>query len=106
MDRHEVARTLASRRHVALTRQQGGLRPGRSRDVPSAALVSKCVVAVVVRPAIEDDVPGIVQAYLESWRGGYEGLMPAREIEMQAERRRDHDWLSAIVPRHRTSRSR
>jgi len=54
-------------------------------------------VALLVRPATEDDVPGIVDAYLDSWRGGYEGLMSEREIEVQVELRREHDWRRAIL---------
>ena len=54
-------------------------------------------VSLVVRPATEGDVPAIVDAYLDSWRGGYEGLMSQQDIEVQAELRREHDWRSAIL---------
>ena len=54
-------------------------------------------MSLVVRPATEDDVPGIVDAYLDSWRGGYQGLMSEQEIEVQVELRREHDWRSAIL---------
>ena len=54
-------------------------------------------VSLVVRPATEGDVPAIVDAYLDSWRGGYVGLMSQQDIEVQAELRREHDWRSAIL---------
>jgi GNAT superfamily N-acetyltransferase len=54
-------------------------------------------VALVIRSARESDVPDVVDAYLDSWRGGYEGLLSEQEIEVQVQLRREHDWRSAIV---------
>jgi GNAT superfamily N-acetyltransferase len=54
-------------------------------------------VSLLIRSATEDDLPGIVDAYLDSWRGGYEGLLPERAINVQVELRREHDWRSAIL---------
>ena len=54
-------------------------------------------MAFLVRPATEDDVSAIVDAYLDSWRGGYDGLLSEVAVEVQAERRRDHDWRGAIL---------
>lgn len=51
----------------------------------------------VVRSANAGDVASIVEAYLESWRAAYEGLLPEQVINEQAELRRDHDWHRGIV---------
>lgn len=54
-------------------------------------------MALIVRSARESDVPDVVDVYLESWRGGYDGLLSEQEIEVQVHLRREHDWRTAIV---------
>ncbi len=53
-------------------------------------------MAFNLRIATTDDIQDIVDAYLDSWRGGYEGLLPEREITAQLERRRDYDWSGPV----------
>lgn len=52
---------------------------------------------MIVRPAVPDDVTGITEVYLDSWRAGYAGLLPPHVIEEQAHRRAEYDWRAAIA---------
>lgn len=53
-------------------------------------------VVVQVRPGNVSDVGGIAQAYLESWRAAYEGLLPADVLEVEAAKRAEYNWAAAI----------
>ncbi len=39
---------------------------------------------ISVRPALLDDLDGIRNAYLASWRAGYAGILAPEELEAQA----------------------
>jgi GNAT superfamily N-acetyltransferase len=52
---------------------------------------------VQVRRATIDDVPEIAAAYLQAWRAGYEGLLSAAELDVEAARRAGQDWESAVT---------
>jgi GNAT superfamily N-acetyltransferase len=45
-----------------------------------------------VRKATGRDGPEISAAYLESWRAGYQGLLPDDELQTQARARREKNW--------------
>ncbi len=49
-----------------------------------------------VREATRDDIPGIVAAYLRSWRGAYAGFLDPDGLDEQAELRRDFQWRCGI----------
>ena len=51
-----------------------------------------------VREAGADDVPGIVEAYLRSWRAAYADALDPHALDEQAERRRHrHDWAGVVA---------
>ncbi len=54
------------------------------------------VVRYDVREATGDDIPGIVAAYVRSWRGAYEGFLDPDGLAEQAELRRDFQWHRGI----------
>jgi GNAT superfamily N-acetyltransferase len=49
-----------------------------------------------IRRALLDDLDGIRNAYLASWRAGYAGILAADELEAQALIRAHYDWRSRI----------
>jgi GNAT superfamily N-acetyltransferase len=50
-----------------------------------------------VQLAAIGDLPDIKTAYLDSWRAGYKGLLSEDELQLQAERRAESDWWSAVA---------
>jgi GNAT superfamily N-acetyltransferase len=53
---------------------------------------------VALRPAVAADVPGIVEAYLRSWRAAYAGSLAPDRLDREAAARRDrHPWASCIA---------
>lgn len=53
-------------------------------------------VVVQVRPANTSDAYDIGLAYLVSWRAAYQGLLAADVLEVEAAKRAEYDWTSAI----------
>jgi GNAT superfamily N-acetyltransferase len=53
-----------------------------------------------VRRADQNDLSGIVEAYITSWRAGYSGMLQGRTLNEQAELRRTHAWMTAIRSPH------
>ncbi|MFA5890993.1 MAG: GNAT family N-acetyltransferase [Actinomycetota bacterium] len=49
-----------------------------------------------VRSAEVSDSDEIRSVYIESWRAGYQGLLPPEELEIQAAQRFEFDWRRAI----------
>jgi len=49
-----------------------------------------------IRPALLDDLDGIRNAYLASWRAGYAGILAPDELDAQAAIRAQYDWRSGI----------
>jgi hypothetical protein len=45
-----------------------------------------------VRRAVNSDCSAITAAYLASWRAGYQDLLPADELEIQAQVRSGRSW--------------
>ena len=48
-----------------------------------------------VRVAGPEDAEAVCAAYLDSWRAGYDGLLPDDQIEIEAIRRAQFDWRAA-----------
>lgn len=53
-------------------------------------------MTLAVRRANLGDVAVMLDAYLDAWRAGYEGLLQPAVLDLEAQSREQFDWVHAI----------
>lgn len=58
-------------------------------------------MAIIMRPAIVEDAPGIARVHIDSWRTSYKGIVPDTFLANLSYRRREEVWTKILSNRER-----